>query len=242
MALDAVTGKAIWKNDTSGALAEDVNCGISLQGELQLRGDELQFLGGGAYQVARYDRKTGASLNQPRHEVTSQFQTAFYPYFPMYAKYSSLNHTLPDRKTLAYLSSYDGSHPTRLGVLAPPAPITDQPRPKTPPRRAHVPKRDGPAKPPPRQPIWQTDQPRLYTAFVVTPSVLLAGGPADQEGDRSQLSAIAMEDGSVLWQRSLPALPVKAGIALDSQQRIVVTLENGQLLCFGPASGSQDNE
>ena len=25
--------------------------------------DELQFLGGGAYQVARYDRKTGACLN-----------------------------------------------------------------------------------------------------------------------------------------------------------------------------------
>ena len=38
VALDAVTGKAIWKNDTSGALAEDVNCGISLQGELQVRG------------------------------------------------------------------------------------------------------------------------------------------------------------------------------------------------------------
>ncbi len=61
VALDAVTGKAIWKNDTSGALAEDVNCGISLQGELQLRGDELQFLGGGAYQVARYDRKTSTA-------------------------------------------------------------------------------------------------------------------------------------------------------------------------------------
>ena len=120
VALDAATGKTVWTNDTSGALAEDVNCGISLQGELQMRGDELQFLGGGAYQFARYDRNTGRCLNQPRSEVTSQFQTAFYPYFPSYAKYSSLNHTFPDGRTLAYISSYDGSNPTPLGLLEPP--------------------------------------------------------------------------------------------------------------------------
>ncbi len=238
VALDAITGKEIWKNDTSGVLAEDVNCGISLQGELQVRGDELQFLGGGAYQFARYDRKTGSCLNPPRHEPTSQFQTAFYPYFPMYAKYSSLNHTFPDGNTLAYFSSYDGSQPTRLSVMAPPAPAAEQADEKTPPRRADAPKRKANAQAK-RDIVWQTDQPQLYNAFVVTPNILLAGGPASLDGEHPQLSAISLKDGTILWQQELPALPVKAGIALDSQGHIVVTLENGQLLCFGPVP-SQD--
>ncbi len=234
VALDAKTGKVIWKNDTSGSLAEDVNCGVSLQGELQIRGNELQFLGGGAYLYARYDRHTGACLNAPSHEVTSQFQTAFYPYYPMYAKYSSLNHTFADGKTLAYFSSYDGSQPTRLGVLAPAAPPGDASQAKAPPRRTDVPqpKRPRGAQ---RDVVWQTDQPRLFTAFVVTPDVLLAGGPADGDGQRGVMAAISLPDGATLWKQELPALPVKAGIALDSQHRIVVTLENGQLLCFQPA-------
>lgn len=83
--------------------------------------------------------------------------------------------------------------------------------------------------------VWQTDQPRLFTAFVVTPDVLLAGGPADGDGQRGVMAAISLPDGATLWKQELPALPVKAGIALDSQHRIVVTLENGQLLCFQPA-------
>ena len=259
VALDAVTGKVVWKNDTSGTLAEDVNCGISLQGELQVRGDELQFLGGGAYLFARYNRQTGVCLNPPRHEVSSQFQTAFYPYFPMYAKYSSLNHTFPDGNTLAYFSSYDGSQPTQLRLLAPPAPATDEATAKTPPRRANAPQRKAPSQPE-RDVVWQTEQPELYTAFVVTPDVLLAAGPVDRQAGQAptvlerlqrilvpgepadsnrqpaHLSAISLTDGQVLWRQELPAPPVKAGMALDSQGRIVVTLENGQLLCFGPTA------
>ncbi len=236
VALNAADGKTIWRNNRSGRLADDVNCGISLQGELQLRGDELQFLGGGAYQFARYDRKMGACLNPASHKVTSQFQTAFYPYFPQYAKYSSLNHTFLDGRTLQYFSSYDGSRPSPLAMLAPrdaqapaqhpadrgdKAPVTDR--------------RDNKKRPPRRRAIWQTDGPRLFTAFVLTPDTLIAAGPGSGKDDPAQLAAMSLKDGSLLWQQALDALPVKAGIALDGKQRILVTLEDGQLLCFGPA-------
>ncbi len=245
VALDGASGKVIWKNDRSGVLAEDVNCGISLQGQLQLRGDELQFFGGGPYQIARYDRKTGTCLNPARHQVTSQFQTAFYPYFPKYAKYSALNHTFPDGRTLQYFGSYDGSRPTPLALLAP---RNAQPRPKTPARRAgdarvsDRPKRktdrrtdrktDRKARPAKRQPIWQTDGPQLFTAFVITPDTLIAAGPTPTADQAAQLVAISLKDGTRLWQKPLAAVPVKAGIALDREQRIIVTLENGQMLCF----------
>ena len=46
-----------------------------------------------------------------------------------------------------------------------------------------------------------------------------------------------LSDGSPLWQTSLPALPVKAGLAIDQRKHIVVTLENGGVLCF-----AADNE
>lgn len=226
VALDALTGKPIWVNDSSGQLSDQVDCGISLQGELQILDDQLQFLGGGPYLRAQYDLKTGTCLNPPRHEPTSQFETAFYPYYPSYAKYSSLHHTFADGRTLFYISSYDGSNPTRLKVLAPLAENPDAASPK-PNQRAGA----KPGRPAERPPVWQTGNTPLFTAFVVTPEVLLAAGPTES-GNGGHVSAISLSDGNVLWRQSLESVPVKGGLALDAQQRIVVTLESGQMLCF----------
>ncbi len=221
VALDGTTGEVRWANDLSGVLSQDVNCGISLQGELQLRGNELQFLGGGAYLFARYDRQTGACLNEPRHQVTSLFQTAFYPYYPDYAQYAALHHTFADGRTLMYNPSYDGSRPSPLAVLAP---ESDRP-----PAAA---KRDAKVQPPRRTPIWQTDGAILLNAHIVTPKTLVSGGPS---GGAAELVARSLDDGRVQWRQPLPAPPVKSGLAMDSQQRIVVALNNGQLVCFTAA-------
>ncbi len=165
VALDAATGQPRWQNDSSGTLSPEVNCGISLQGELQIRGDELQFLGGGAYQFARYDRRTGKCLNEPRADLSSQFQTAFYPYYPMYGKFASLFHTFRDGRSLTYFASYDGSQPTPLAVLG--ARVPDRVRPA---RKggAQRPAAARAQQQPQRKPVWQTKQPQLYTAFVIT--------------------------------------------------------------------------
>ncbi len=226
VALDAATGQPRWRNDTSGVLSEQVNCGISLQGELQIRGDELQFLGGGPYQFGRYDRRTGKCLNEPHAEVSSRFQTAFYPYFPMYAKYESLHHTFRDGRTLRYSPSYDGSQPELLRVLEPAAAATPVPD-----RKGNV-RRDAAGREPERKPVWQTQQPRLFTAFIITPEILLASGPNPDEQQEPTLSALRLSDGSPLWQKPLAALPVKGGLAIDQRKRIVVALENGEVLCF----------
>ncbi|MHB0958999.1 MAG: outer membrane protein assembly factor BamB family protein [Pirellulaceae bacterium] len=229
VALDAVTGQPRWRNDTSGVVSQQINNGVSLQGELQIRGDELQFLGGGVYQFARYDRRTGKCLNEPWEEVSARFQTAFYPYFPMYAKYESLHHTFRDGRTLMYAPSYDGSQPTPLALLEPASAVTDAPSAAD--RKGNA-RRDAAARAPQRTPVWQTPQPRLFTAFIITPEILLAGGPDSDERSESILSAMRLSDGSLLWQKSLPALPVKGGLAIDQSKHIVATLENGEVLCF----------
>jgi outer membrane protein assembly factor BamB len=77
VALDAKTGELKAKNSSSGTLSEEVNSGISLQGNLMVVDNELRFLAGGVYETARYDLETLECLNEPKVQVTSQFRTAF---------------------------------------------------------------------------------------------------------------------------------------------------------------------
>jgi outer membrane protein assembly factor BamB len=42
------------------------------------------------------------------------------------------------------------------------------------------------------------------------------------------------KDHTALWSRPLPAEPVRWAVAVDTQGRVIVSLRNGQVLCFGP--------
>jgi outer membrane protein assembly factor BamB len=48
------------------------------------------------------------------------------------------------------------------------------------------------------------------------------------------LAARSSNAGRALWVRALPAEPVRWAIAVDARGRVIVTLRNGQVLCFGP--------
>jgi outer membrane protein assembly factor BamB len=75
-ALDAVTGRIEWHNDSSGALAECGN-GVSLQGRLRVAHGKLTFCGGNAYPEAAFDLKTGRCLSAP-HGPRGERPTTFY--------------------------------------------------------------------------------------------------------------------------------------------------------------------
>jgi outer membrane protein assembly factor BamB len=227
VALDAASGEVKWYNSSSGTVSSKVNCGISLQGNLHLGDGELRFLGGGAYQVARYDRETGKCLNAPHDGLNSRFQTAFHPYYPRYGQYLSLHRTYPDGKTLSYNASYEGSQHSQLALLAPPRPGAGQPERSD--RRT-----DRPRRAPQRRAIWQMGG--RFNSFAVGPDALLAAGQTGPE-DNSQafLAAVRIRDGSTIWRRELPAAVVKGGTAVDGGGRIVAALETGQVLCFAGA-------
>lgn len=212
VALDAVTGKVKWYNDTSGLLSESAGSGISLQGPLWIQGNELRFAGGGVYQTARYDLATGKCLNEPYHGVNSTFATAFYAYFPEYAQYQWLGHGYRGGKLLNYNVSYEGSQHGHLALLGPEQKTDEKSQ---------------------RPTLWQDRTGTRYHGFVVTPEVLLAAGTRTFNGTvKSTLSAIKIEDGTVIWQEELPAPAVKGGLTLDNRQRIIVTLTDGKVLCF----------
>jgi len=50
---------------------------------------------------------------------------------------------------------------------------------------------------------------------------------------KSEIVALDLQDGKVLWSEGVPVAPVPWGLAIDRDGRAVVTLEDGQVLCFG---------
>jgi outer membrane protein assembly factor BamB len=229
VALDAITGELKAHNSTSGMLCPEVNGGISMQGNLTIVDNELRFLAGGVYETARYDLETLECLNTPKVQVTSEFRTAFYPYYPSYGKYVSLEHTYGDGSMLSHDASYEGSQFTNLALQGPLPPGVPRPTKEA----ARWSQRRGGQQP---ETLWQDNADRRFTSFVVTDSLLLATGHPDPSPDDTFLVAINVKDGTDAWIEKIPAEAVKGGTAIDRQGRIYVSLENGKLLCFAPAS------
>ncbi len=226
-ALDAVTGEMKWCNDTSGNQAAEVDCGISLQGNLYVADGELRFLGGSKYDTARYDLKTGECLNPPENTIVSRFRTAFSPYYPQYGRYVSLAHRMPEGKELIYEASYEGSQHlplTMFGPLPPGAPRTILDPARWPLARRGGPKRDV---------VWIDKSGRRFNALVVTPTAILAAGHTGaSEQEVPLLAAIDPTTGADLWRHELPSAAVRGGLAVDHAGRIVVVLDDGRVVVF----------
>jgi len=47
------------------------------------------------------------------------------------------------------------------------------------------------------------------------------------------LAAFDLQNGQTLWAQMLPGRPVPWGLALDHSGRAIVTLEGGQVVCYG---------
>jgi outer membrane protein assembly factor BamB len=227
VALDAATGKLKARNSNSGTLEAEVNNGISLQGDLTIVDNELQFLAGGVYETARYDLKTLACLNTPKKQVNSQFRTAFYPYYPEYGNYVSLDYTCSDGCLLSHDASYEGSQFTNLSLEEALPPGTEKPRQEA---ARWIRRRGG--NPPAT--VWKDTADRRFTSFIISPTQLLATGHPDANPEQTFLAAVNIKDGSDAWVRELPAPAVKGGTAIDHERNIYVSLENGRLLCFAP--------
>jgi outer membrane protein assembly factor BamB len=48
----------------------------------------------------------------------------------------------------------------------------------------------------------------------------------------TEVLAFDLRDGKPLWTQPLPAPPVTWGLALARDGRLLVTLENGEVVCF----------
>ncbi len=224
IALDAITGKLKWHNDSSGSLNEKVNSGVSMQGSLFMENGKLCFLGGGVQEVAQYNLEDGKCLNSPVENPQSGYRTAFYPYYPEYGNYVSLAHTLADGRELVFDASYEGNKFNFLHALAP-LPLDS---PKLTKERARWNARRGGAK---RKVLWRDARSRRFAGFIVGKTRLIGVGDNGQQ-KTPFIAIIDLKTGNDEWTARLPAQPIKGGASIDSTGRILVTLVDGRVMCF----------
>ncbi len=226
VALDAVSGKLKWHNDSSGSLSGKVNSGVSMQGDLFLEDGKLCFLGGGVYETAQFDLDNGQCLNTPKEDPRSEYRTAFYPYYPEYGNYLSLDHNLKDGRSLVFDASYEGNRFTPLTLLSPLPNGVSKIRKDA----ARWSNRRGWSEK--RKPIWQDNDNRRFASFVVGSKLLLVAGDFGENGKEPFVSATQIENGETAWKVPLSAQPIKGGVSIDHRGHIFISLKNGELLCF----------
>ena len=105
------------------------------------------------------------------------------------------------------------------------------------PHKGNISLTDATAAAPESKPRWsQRVVSRLYGLAMTRSALVLTGTREPRESGRpvtASVSALSVQDGSVLWQQPLPTHPVSWGVAVDRAGRILVTLQDGQVLCYG---------
>lgn len=239
-ALDPVTGKVRWCNDTSGHLDAEAHTGVSVQGHLLLNRDKLYLAGGNAVSPAVYDIDQGKCLNDaaPLAECESTSPRGWelflvgdrviacgrpfyqHPDLPVY------DHTVTKKVLHASVGEHDivWLNNSRLACYPPldkdalSQCVTDEKRPR------HITQAWGEFHVS-EEPLWQYDCPDSVAIAVAKAAVVVA--------DTSKVVALELVSGKPIWSRALPAAPMPWGMAVDRDGRIIVTLVDGRVLSIG---------
>ena len=229
VALDALTGRVRWHNPTSGALEAQTHSGVSVNGHLLLHGGQLHLAGGNMVPVATYSLADGRCVTDPNapkshtqftagsdlFAVDEQVLSGGPPLYSARGDYRLVNQGVLQTPAGNVAFAY-GPHDGRVALLAPKA---DD--------------RAGEKR------LWD-QQPlnRVLGVAVTGQTVLVAGlrdSPQPTAQPQAHLVALTVADGTTRWTHPLPAAPVPWGVIVDRDGRIVVSLQDGRVLCFGPA-------
>lgn len=245
-AVDARTGALKWHNSTSGHLDQDAHTGVSVQGHLLLHEGKLYMPGGTSVSPAVYDAATGKCLNDgaqlaqcasrmPRGWELSllgdQVVACGKPFYghPAYDVYdgtvfnrvflASMKDTsiawTADARTQRVMGFKNFDHQGLARKMANPG------------NRFQV---NWGQIAPSTKPAWSAEFKKASAMAVCRNAVLLAA--------EKELVALSLADGAVLWRQPLPKPPAPWGLAVDGAGRAVVTLTDGEVLCFGPSQGT----
>ena len=89
------------------------------------------------------------------------------------------------------------------------------------------------------KPRWLQQPLNRVLGVAVTPNaVVLAGlrdSPQPTEPPQAHVTALTAADGTTMWSHPLPAAAVPWGLLVDRDGRVVVTLQDGGVVCFTAA-------
>jgi outer membrane protein assembly factor BamB len=236
-ALDAATGRIKWQNNATGHMDPIGRTGVSVQGQMLAFDGRLWLAGGNVVSPAAFDLQDGRCLNDPAQHVRrtvnnnvpasesprgselyrigSQVFVSGKPYYshPQYPVYdgSVTNNTVHTRvgdRDLAWfnkakLACYAHSESSSPEAFA----------------RAW-----GKSEVAGLTPRWTHPTPNGRA--------LAIGKNAAVVATDTEVQAIGLGDGKPLWTQPLSVSPKPWGMALARDGRVLVTLENGEVVCL----------
>jgi len=231
-ALDAATGKIRWQNNTSGHLDREARTGVSAQGHMLLHRGKLYLASGTSLSPAIYDITNGKCLNDPAplaqcnsssprgwelSLVANQVTACGKPFYA-HPKYGVYDNTVFNKIFLASIPDRDvvwiGNERNKKIVCF------DQID-----ERSLKGKVDWRKLTIRNKSLWEFDCKDSVAFAACHNAVLFASA--------TKVIALDLTNGDALWSEALPAPPVVWGLAVDREGRVVVALEDGQVVCFG---------
>ncbi len=239
-ALDAATGKIKWQNNTSGHLYPEARTGASVMGHLLLKKDRLYMASGTSLSPAVYDVTDGRCLNDPEllknceslsprgwelylvgdHVVASGKPFYSHPKHTVYDETvkNKLLHTSVGKRDIVWVNQkkvlcYPPIDKNVLnnsvrgqsftGYLAPIWANLDIPS----------------------EPYWEYNCEGSVALAACKNAVVIA--------EKTDIVVLDLSNGRVLWSQPLEYSPVPWGLAISRDGKIIVTLEDGSVRCFG---------
>ncbi|MHC4654574.1 MAG: outer membrane protein assembly factor BamB family protein, partial [Planctomycetota bacterium] len=230
-ALDTASGKIRWQNNTSGVTKGGQGAGVSVQGDMLLYENKLYLAGGNRVALASYDltngtfkptqaSKFGTDRRGPRgHDLflRKNGSVLVSNRLPLYTRVEDIHYI-----DHAELRCSAGTISVDTGVLG----LLPSGRSKS-------------AKP---KPLWTSRPFQENVAVAVAQNAVVVAGtdrrfekPETAPEETYGITALDIDSGKPLWQHSLPAGAVRWGLAINRKGHVLVALQNGSVLCYGPA-------
>jgi len=216
-ALDAETGSIVWHNNTAGHLGINApDSGAGVQSHLLLHGDSIYMSGGGQAPMVAFNvqdgkcSRKGSGRGKDLFVFKNQVRATGNP---LYWRPEDSHYIMS-----AVLDSSAGhisiAEPGQVSLVGD--------------------KTDDKGKP---IAVWSRKPIQEINAAAITSDTLLIAGVTRQMNDdnwhtNAELIALNLTDGKPIWRKPLPAEPVSWGIAINQSSEIVVSLQNGQVVCF----------
>jgi outer membrane protein assembly factor BamB len=251
-ALDAATGKIKWQNNTSGHLDPEARSGVSVQGHMLIHDGKLYLAGGTSVSPAIFDMANGKCLNDPAplkligsssprgQELYKIGDKVVACGMPLYGhpEYPVYDPTVTNKMLHSSAGGVDIVMLNNRKIMC-----FDRIEKQLLNNAVHDPadgaffmsqgwgrlEMDDP-------PIWEYDEGEIMAVARCKNAIVLTRKPADRTaGGQASLAALDLRNGKNLWNRNLalPSSPVSWGLAVDQGGRILVTLKDGQVVCYG---------
>jgi outer membrane protein assembly factor BamB len=215
-ALDARTGKIRWQNHASGHL-EGSSSGAGVQGHLLLHDGGLWMAGGNLVPLARYDVKDGAFARGG----AGRGKDLYVQEGRVQSSGVGLYWRPEDSHYIA-----QAAFPVPGGHLV----VTEN--------QVGLSRGEKDAQGRPSY-VWTAKAAGETNAVAVMKDGFLVAG-VDRTGTGADvksmavLAAVSLADGKTLWKQLLSAAPCGWGLAVDGGGRILVSLQDGRVVCFVP--------